>query len=169
MAVSGITAPVPRGGMGFTYDPVYGPLYYFRGQYYSPDQVQSYETSEAGTSYDGVIRGATPFVPTQQTATMGQAPSGYMTLQQAAATKGGGRPETPQTRFDLYEREGWAKLLPQLGFRGQVQSSTYTPDESVEGGMRESFGLTPEAQSFINNLFSFIPVTQMFITIETPC
>ncbi len=152
MAVSGITAPVPRGGMGFTYDPVYGPLYYFRGQYYSPDQVQSYETSEAGTSYDGVIRGATPFVPTQQTATMGQAPSGYMTLQQAAATKGGGRPEAPQNRFDIYEREGWAKLLPQLGFQGQVQSSTYTPDESVEGGMRESFGLTPEAQSFINNL-----------------
>ena len=152
MAVSGITAPVPRGGMGFTYDPVYGPLYCFRGQYYSPDQVQSYETSEAGTSYDGVIRGATPFVPTQQTATMGQAPSGYMTLQQAAATKGGGRPETPQIRFELYERDGWAKLLPQLGFQGQVQSSTYTPDESVEGGMREGFGLTPEAQSFIDNL-----------------
>jgi len=152
MAVSGITAPVPRGGMGFTYDPVYGPLYYFRGQYYSPDQVQSHETSEAGTSYDGVIQGATPFAPTQQTATMGQAPSGYMTLQQAAATKGGGRPEAPQNRFDIYEREGWAQLLPQLGFQGQVQSSTYTPDESVEGGMRESFGLTPEAQSFIDNL-----------------
>lgn len=152
MVVSGITAPVPHGGMGFTYDPVYGPLYYFRGQYYSPDQVQSYDTSEAGTSYDGVIQGATPFAPTQQTATMGQAPSGYMTLQQAAATKGGGRPEAPQNRFDIYEREGWAQLLPQLGFQGQVQSSTYTPDESVEGGMRESFGLTPEAQSFIDNL-----------------